>query len=111
MASLLQYARNGSGTLLNNASSNDIFDHYKLTHPLLSSSHKHNINIPLTPTCRSPHLTNRTLLHLSYKYPNFSFLQMIPDLNFDLSDEGNYTVEEPSGSSFFARIFSNHDQS
>jgi hypothetical protein len=35
---------------------------------------------------------------------------MIPDLNFDPSDEKNYTAEEPSGNSFFAEIFSNYDQ-
>jgi hypothetical protein len=35
---------------------------------------------------------------------------MIPDLNFDLSDEENYTAEEPNGSKFFARIFPNYDQ-
>jgi hypothetical protein len=35
---------------------------------------------------------------------------MISDLNFDPSDEANYTAEEPSGSSFFTRIFSNYDQ-
>jgi hypothetical protein len=84
---------NGSDTLLNNTSSNDIFDHYKLTHPSLSSSHKHNTK------------------HLSYKYPKFSFFQMIPDLNFDPSDEENYTGEEPNCSRFFARIFLNYDQS
>jgi hypothetical protein len=36
---------------------------------------------------------------------------MIPNLNFDPSDERNYIAEEPNGSSFFARIFSNYDQS
>jgi hypothetical protein len=35
---------------------------------------------------------------------------MIPDLNFDPSVEENYTAEEPNGSSFFTRIFSNYDQ-
>jgi hypothetical protein len=36
---------------------------------------------------------------------------MIPDLNFDPADEGNYITEEPSSSSFFVKIFSNYDQS
>jgi hypothetical protein len=36
---------------------------------------------------------------------------MIPYLNFDPSDEENYTAEEPSDSSFFAEIFPNYDQS
>jgi hypothetical protein len=36
---------------------------------------------------------------------------MISDLNFNFSDEGNYTAGEPNGSSFFARIFLNYDQS
>jgi hypothetical protein len=36
---------------------------------------------------------------------------MISDLNFDPSDEENYTTEEPSGSSFFVGIFLNYDQS
>jgi hypothetical protein len=35
---------------------------------------------------------------------------MIHDFNFDPTDEGNYTVEEPSSSSFLAEIFSNYDQ-
>jgi hypothetical protein len=35
---------------------------------------------------------------------------MIPDLNFHPTDEGNYTAEEPSGSSFLAEIFSNYGQ-
>jgi hypothetical protein len=35
---------------------------------------------------------------------------MIPDLNFDPSDEGNYTAGEPSGSRFFMGIFPNYDQ-
>jgi hypothetical protein len=35
---------------------------------------------------------------------------MISYLNFDPSDEENYTAGEPSRSSFFARIFSNYDQ-
>jgi hypothetical protein len=34
---------------------------------------------------------------------------MILDLNH-LTDERNYTAEEPSGSSFFAGIFPNYDQ-
>jgi hypothetical protein len=36
---------------------------------------------------------------------------MISDLNFNPSDEGNYTAEKASGSSFFARIFLKYDQS
>jgi hypothetical protein len=83
---------NGSGALLKDASSSGIFDHYKFTHPSLTTSHKHNTK------------------HLSYKYPNLLFFQMISDLNFDPSDEENYTAEEPSGSSFFAIIFSNYAQ-
>jgi hypothetical protein len=35
---------------------------------------------------------------------------MISDLNYYPADEENYTVEQPSGSSFLAEIFSTHDQ-
>jgi hypothetical protein len=35
---------------------------------------------------------------------------MIPNLNFYLADEENYTVEEPSGNSFLAEIFPTYDQ-
>jgi hypothetical protein len=75
------------------ANDSGVFDHYKFTHPPLSSSHKHNTK------------------YLSYKYLNFSFFQLISDLNFDHFDEENYTAGEPSGSNFFAGIFSNFDQS
>jgi hypothetical protein len=78
---------NGSGALLKDISFSGVFDHYKFTQLSLSSSHKHNTK------------------HLSYKYPKFSFFQMIPDLNFDPSDDENYTEGEPSGSNFFAKIF------
>jgi hypothetical protein len=83
---------NGSDALLKNASSSGVFDHYKFTHSPLSSSHKHNTK------------------HLSNKYSKFSFFQIILDLNFDPSNQGNYTAEEPNGSSFFAGIFPNYDQ-
>jgi hypothetical protein len=74
--------------------SNSVFVYYKYTHVLHSS-----------------HLTNTN--NLSYKlikYLFFYFFQIIPDLNFYPADEGNYTSEEPNGSSSFARIFSNYDQ-
>jgi hypothetical protein len=35
---------------------------------------------------------------------------MISDLNFDSVNEGNYTTEEPSGSSFLAGMFPNYGQ-
>jgi hypothetical protein len=35
---------------------------------------------------------------------------MIPDLNYYLTDEKNYTTEQPSDSSFLTGIFSTHDQ-
>jgi hypothetical protein len=61
-------------------------------------------------TRRSPHLT-LTLTNYLIKYPKFSyFFKMISDLNFYSIDEGNYTAEEPSGSSFLAGIFPNYGQ-
>jgi hypothetical protein len=35
---------------------------------------------------------------------------MIPDLNFDSTDEGNYTAKELSDNSFLVGIFSNYGQ-
>jgi hypothetical protein len=63
------------------------------TQALLSSSHK-----------------NKYLSYKLIKYPKLTFFQMIPDLNFDPSNERNYTAEEPSGSSFFTGIFPNYDK-
>jgi hypothetical protein len=82
---------NDSGTLLKNVNSTDVFDHYKFASPVTLFISQTN------------QISHRHLSYKQIKYPKFSFFQMIPDLNFDPSDEGNYTAEEPSGSSFFMK--------
>jgi hypothetical protein len=39
-----------------------------------------------------------------------NFFKMLPDLNYYLADEENYTAEQPSGSNFLTKIFPNHNQ-
>jgi hypothetical protein len=71
-----------------------VFDHYKYT----NAHRSHHLTNTLT-------LTN-TLFHKLIKYPKFSFLSNDITINFDPTDEGNYTTEELSGSKFANQFLS-----